>query len=60
MHCVAHRLALAVGDAGKTTMDINLKLTTLDSLHRYYEKSHVHTSGLETIQASLLLILHSL
>lgn len=52
IHCVAHRLALALGGAAKLIMDVGSVLDTLDSVYRYYRKSHVRTSTFRTVQVS--------
>ena len=45
-HCVAHRLALAVGATGNEIMLIKFVLERLDTIYRHYQKSFVRTSGL--------------
>ena len=53
IHCVAHRLALALGSSGNSVIKVKYVLDRLDALHRHYEKSFVRTSGLRDIQKAL-------
>lgn len=53
IHCVAHRLALAVAGAAKSHMPINMCLTQLDRIHSYFSKSAVRTSAFVEIQVKL-------
>ena len=53
IHCVAHRLALAIGGAGNKVMKVKFVLEKLDSIYRYYEKSFVRTAGLRSVQEAL-------
>jgi hypothetical protein len=52
-HCVAHRLALAVGQAAKGVPYLQKFKDIIGDLHRFYEKSAVRTSGLKAIQVRL-------
>ncbi|XP_070581491.1 zinc finger protein 862-like [Ptychodera flava] len=52
-HCVAHRLALAVGQAANSVPYIKKFNDTLDNLFRFYEYSPVRSSALKTIQATM-------
>ena len=52
MHCVAHRLALAIGGAGNKVIKVKYVLEMLDSIYRHYEKSFVRTAGLRSVQVS--------
>ena len=53
-HCVAHRLALAAGQAANEVIRY-LKgfKDVLDQLYRFYKKSAVHSAGLKSIQEVL-------
>ena len=50
IHCMVHRLALAVGQASKQIMAVNKVLTDLDALHRYFSKSFVRAEGFKSVQ----------
>ncbi|KAJ8043866.1 hypothetical protein HOLleu_11156 [Holothuria leucospilota] len=52
-HCVAHRLALAMSDAGKRIPYVKKFNDLLQMLYQYYDASTVRTGGLRTIQESL-------
>ncbi|XP_070536911.1 zinc finger protein 862-like [Ptychodera flava] len=52
-HCIAHRLALAVGQAVNKVDYIKKFNDTLDVLFRFYEKSPVRASALKQIQVSM-------
>ena len=60
IHCVAHRLALAVASAAKHHSSINLCLSTLDSVHSYYSKSPVRNATFISVQACCVDIIFSL
>ena len=48
-HCIAHRLALACGQAANEIAYLKRFKDLLDQLYRYYEKSPVRMAGLKTI-----------
>lgn len=50
VHCVAHRLALAVAAAAKGHMAVNFCLKKLDDIKSYYSKSSTRTSGFRAVQ----------
>ncbi|XP_038065760.1 zinc finger protein 862-like [Patiria miniata] len=52
-HCVAHRLALAVGGASGKVDYVKKFNNTLEILYHFYEKSSVRTAALKEIQDSL-------
>ncbi|KAJ8043867.1 hypothetical protein HOLleu_11159 [Holothuria leucospilota] len=52
-HCVAHRLALAMSDAGKRIPYVKKFNDLLQMLYQYYDASTIRTGGLRTIQESL-------
>ena len=53
IHCVAHRLALAVGQSSNKIMKVKFVLDRADAIHRYYDASFVRSSGLRQIQEAL-------
>lgn len=52
-HCIAHRLALACGQAANEIPYLKRFKDILDQLYRYYENSAVRTAGLRAIQEVL-------
>ncbi len=52
-HCIAHRLALACGQAANEIPYLKRFKDILDQLCRYYENSAVRTAGLRAIQEVL-------
>nr|XP_006811542.1 PREDICTED: zinc finger protein 862-like [Saccoglossus kowalevskii] len=52
-HCVAHKLALAVGQAANSVPYIKKFNDLLDNLYRFYEYSPVRSSGLKEIQKAM-------
>ena len=52
-HCIAHRLALACGQAANEIPYLKRFKDILDQLYRYYENSAVRTAGLRAIQKVL-------
>ena len=52
-HCIAHRVALACGQAANEIPYLKRFKDILDQLYRYYENSAVHTAGLRAIQTVL-------
>ena len=52
-HCIAHRLALACGQAANEIAYLKRFKDLLDQLYRYYEKSPVRMAGLKAIQEVL-------
>ena len=52
-HCIAHRLALACGQAAKEIAYLKRVKDLLDQLYHYYENSPVHMAGLKAIQEVL-------
>lgn len=53
VHCIAHRLALAAGQASTSVQYLKKFKAILQQLFIYYEYSAVKTSGFKEIQASL-------
>ena len=53
IHCVAHRLALAVAQAGDAVPYVKAFKTLLYNLYSFYENSPVRTAGLSAIQSIL-------
>lgn len=51
VHCVAHRLALAIGGAAKLT-EVNHHLSTVDKIHSYFDKSAVRMAVFKLEQVS--------
>ena len=51
-HCIAHRLALAAGQAANEITYLKFK-AVLDQLYRFYENSPVRSAGLKSIQVVL-------
>ena len=52
-HCIAHRLALACGQASNEVPYLKKFKAILDQLYRFYENSPVRTAGLHNIQEIL-------
>ncbi len=52
-HCIAHRLALACGQAANEIPYLKKFKDVLDQLYRFYKKSPVRTAGLKEIQEVL-------
>ena len=52
-HCVAHRLALAAGQASGSVQYLNRFKSIVDQLFRFYNYSAVRTAGLAEIQKAL-------
>ena len=52
-HCIAHRLALACGQAANEIPYLKRFKDILDQLYRYYQNSAVRMSGLKAIQETL-------
>ena len=52
-HCVAHRLALACGQASNEIPYLLKFKAILDQLYRFYDNSPVRTAGLHSIQEVL-------
>ena len=52
-HCIAHRLALACGQAANEIPYLKRFKDILDQLYRYYQNSAVRMSGLKAIQEIL-------
>jgi hypothetical protein len=52
-HCIAHRLALACGQASNEIPYLKKFKAILDQLYRFYEYSPVRTAGLHLIQEVL-------
>ena len=52
-HCIAHRLALACGQASDEVPYIKKFKAILDQLYRFYDNSPVRTAGLHSIQEIL-------
>lgn len=52
-HCVAHRLALACGQASNEVPYLRKFKSILDQLYRFYDNSPVRTAGLHDIQEVL-------
>ena len=52
-HCIAHRLALACGQAANEIAYLKRFKVLLDQLYRYYENSPVCMAGLKAIQEVL-------
>ena len=52
-HCIAHRLALACGQAANQIPYLKKFKDILDQLYRFYKKSPVRTAGLKGIQEVL-------
>jgi len=50
VHCVAHRLSLALGGATQNTNMVKIVLKTLNDLHSYYSKSPVREKCFEQVQ----------
>lgn len=53
IHCVAHRLALAVAQAGDAVPYVKVFKTLLHNLCSFYDNSPVRTAGLSAIQSIL-------
>ena len=53
IHCVAHRLALAVAQAGDAAPYVKVFKTLLHNLYSFYDNSPVRTAGLSAIQSIL-------
>ena len=53
IHCVAHRLALAVAQAGDTIPYVKRFKVLLHNLFSFYDNSPVRTAGLRAIQSIL-------
>ena len=52
-HCVAHRLALACGQAADEITYLKKFKSILDQLYRFYQNSAVRITGLKAIQEVL-------
>lgn len=52
-HCVAHRLALAMADAGKKVPYIKKFNDLLQLLYQYYDASPMRTAALRAIQVNI-------
>lgn len=53
-HCIAHRLALACGQAANEVPYLKKCTDILDQLYWFYERSPVRTTGLKAIQDVLM------
>ena len=53
IYCVAHRLALAVAQAGDAVPYVKIFKTVLHNLYSFYDNSPVRTAGLSAIQSIL-------
>ena len=50
IHCVAHRLALSLGESALNVSAVHDVLHLLDQIYHYYNTSPIKTAGFHTIQ----------
>ena len=50
VHCVAHRLALALGGSAQLVPRVKLVIETLDSVSPYFDNSPMRTGRLRAVQ----------
>lgn len=52
IHCVAHRLALAMAGSAKEVVAIGHCLETIDKVHSYFNKSGIRMAALNQSQVA--------